>query len=109
MPNRMQIGSLLRKPPFFHAIIRRLFSSPMEVFAIRAEVTSEAMISFRGGPHIAVHGTIIIMALAFAVLMVLMGASPAIRLTLLNTVMALALAGKPLVSLAATEQHNRHK
>ena len=62
------------------------------------------MISFRGGPHIAVHGTIIIMALAFAVLMVLMGAPPAIRLTLLNTVMALALAGKPLVSLAATEQ-----
>ena len=92
MPNRMQIGSLLRKPPFFHAIISRLLPSPMKAVAIRAEVTSEAMISFRGGPHIAVHGTIIIVAPALTIPVMLMGAPPAIFLTGFHPVMTLTLA-----------------
>ena len=92
MPNRMQIGSLLREPPFFHAIISRFLPSPMKAVAIRAEVTSEAMIPFRGGPHIAVHGTIIIVALAFTIPVMLMGAPPAIFLTGFQPVMTLALA-----------------
>ena len=81
----------------------------MKAVAIRAEVTSEAMISFRGGPHIAVHGTIIIVAPALTIPVMLMGAPPAIRLALLKAIMAPALAEKPLVGYAATEQHNRRQ
>ena len=88
----MQIGSFLRKQPFSHSVICRVL--PIEVLTqtIIAVMASEAMISFCGGPHIAVHGTIIIVTLAFAIPVMLMGAPPAIFLTGFQPVMTLTLA-----------------